>query len=468
YVYDYRGRRVLNYQAAQIAATGQNGTSSATLTSEMFSGGVPVRDYAPSGNYTTYTPGNLSAWSPANTTLAPSVEFIRGSDQGGGVGGVIFSLHNDAPSLYHYDSRGDVIAQTDWNGNLTYQAGYLAFGQHNASGNMNGSLPMFPAAYGAEEWTGTNATTDNLRDNTKEENDLGLVNQGQRYTNLQTDMFLTRDPTGFADGTNPYIYVHQNPYGHFDPEGLWTEEDYQAKDMAANRAYHTQLSLLDSSASDYEAQVAVLSAQRASKLADDAAGIEAIEETAKELGVDAKTLDDRSDDYYNRKATHELAQIGNNVFAMANMVDGEGELAIGKDVLTAGTEKKVAKDAAEDAVKAASDDTVSVAATRGGASGAVESADIAASTPVGRLGAPLGTVTRNEPGAVDGIKYVDHAFDQMQARGLTPSVAKNAIEHGVPSPDPIPGRIRYFDSTNNITVVTEANGTVVTVMTGKR
>jgi len=105
---------------------------------------------------------------------------IRGSDMGGGVGGVIFSLHNDNPSLYHYDSRGDVIAQTDWNGNLTYQAGYLAFGQHNPVGNVNGNLPLFPGAWGAEEWTGTNATTDNLRDNTKEESDLGLVKSGDR------------------------------------------------------------------------------------------------------------------------------------------------------------------------------------------------------------------------------------------------------------------------------------------------
>jgi RHS repeat-associated protein len=220
YAYDYRGRRVLNYQEADIAGTSRNFIRSTTLISEMFSGGVPIRDYTVNGNDTTYSWGNLAAWTPANTTLPPSVEYIRGSDMGGGVGGVIFSLHNDAPSLYHYDSRGDVIAQTDWNGNLTYQAGYLAFGQHNPVGNLNGSQPMFPGAWGAEEWTGANATTDNLRDNTKEENDLGLVNQGQRYTNLQTDMFLTRDPLGFADGTNPQIYVHQNPYGHFDPEGL--------------------------------------------------------------------------------------------------------------------------------------------------------------------------------------------------------------------------------------------------------
>jgi hypothetical protein len=32
--------------------------------------------------------------------------------------------------------------------------------------------------------------------------------------------FLTRDPLGFIAGPNMYCYVHQNPWTHFDPEGL--------------------------------------------------------------------------------------------------------------------------------------------------------------------------------------------------------------------------------------------------------
>lgn len=42
------------------------------------------------------------------------------------------------------------------------------------------------------------------------------------YTDLDTGMrvFLTRDPSGFVDGPNLYTYVKQNPWTHFDPEGL--------------------------------------------------------------------------------------------------------------------------------------------------------------------------------------------------------------------------------------------------------
>jgi RHS repeat-associated protein len=94
--------------------------------------------------------------------------------------------------------------------------------------------------------------------------------------------------------------------------------------------------------------------------------------------------------------------------------------------------------------------------------------EVPASTPVGRLGEPT-QVPRgtNKPGIVAGREYGGHAFDQMQGRGVPPSVVENTIQTGTPSPDPIPGRVRYYDSVNNMTVVTESNGKVVTVITGR-
>jgi RHS repeat-associated protein len=162
---------------------------------------------------------------------------------------------------------------------------------------------MFPGAWGAEEWTGTNATTDNLRDNTKEENDLGLVNQGQRYTNLQTDMFLTRDPLGFADGTNPQIYVHQNPYGHFDAEGLTTEADYVKDESYAESHFDaTEQGLQaeydhDHDAAKFNTAITKARATRDARIDNDRAGIANIEASAKyarEHGLDvtASMLDD--------------------------------------------------------------------------------------------------------------------------------------------------------------------------------
>jgi hypothetical protein len=40
------------------------------------------------------------------------------------------------------------------------------------------------------------------------------------YRDLETGVFLTRDPAGIADGPNVYTYVQQNPWSKFDPDGL--------------------------------------------------------------------------------------------------------------------------------------------------------------------------------------------------------------------------------------------------------
>ena len=41
-----------------------------------------------------------------------------------------------------------------------------------------------------------------------------------RYRDLETGVFLTRDPIGYADGPNIYCYVSCNPITHFDALGL--------------------------------------------------------------------------------------------------------------------------------------------------------------------------------------------------------------------------------------------------------
>ena len=132
------------------------------------------------------------------------MEYIRGSDYGGGIGGILYTLRNGNPSYNHYNSRGDVIAKTDDNSSLTYQAAYEAFGKHSD-------------ALGTQEW-GDNS--DRQQANTKDEDPTGLLNEGFRYRDLETGTFITRDPLGFVDGPNVYTYVVQNPWTKFDPLGL--------------------------------------------------------------------------------------------------------------------------------------------------------------------------------------------------------------------------------------------------------
>jgi filamentous hemagglutinin len=52
--------------------------------------------------------------------------------------------------------------------------------------------------------------------------------------------------------------------------------------------------------------------------------------------------------------------------------------------------------------------------------------------------------------------------------GIVPSVVQNAIETGTPVPGKSPGTVAYYDSANNITVVTSSSsGKVIPVSFGK-
>ena len=150
-------------------------------TSLVFSGGTSVQEY-------TGAPGG-----------APAVEYVRGSDYGGGVGGILYTLRSGTPSYTHENRRGDVVAKTNAAGSLTYQAQYAAFGQQVAT---------------------SGSTQDRQKSNSKDTDPTSLVDEGFRYRDLETGMFITRDPAGFVDGPNLYTYVVQNPWTHFDPEGL--------------------------------------------------------------------------------------------------------------------------------------------------------------------------------------------------------------------------------------------------------
>ena len=165
--YDYRTRRVeLAYNA--------------TVTKAVFSGGTEVREFE---------------------NGLPSVDYVRGSDWGGGVGGILYTERAGVPSFTHYNHRGDVTAKTDATGNITYQATYEAFGKRV---------------------TETGATLDRQKSNTKDEDVPGYANEGFRFRDLETGAFLSKDPAGFVDGPNLYTYVRQNPWTGFDPDGLWT------------------------------------------------------------------------------------------------------------------------------------------------------------------------------------------------------------------------------------------------------
>ncbi|MBK1859941.1 RHS repeat protein, partial [Cerasicoccus arenae] len=180
YAYDYRTRRVLRDESS---AGGE-------AVYVVFSGGTSIQEWQEDGA--------ASGFTPASDDLI--VDYVRGSDYGGGIGGILYTIRdldsggvlNDA-SFNHYNSRGDVVAKMDDAGAIIYQAAYEAFSRH-------GDTPS------SQEW-GTNP--DRQQGNTKDEDPTGLLNEGFRYRDLETGTFITRDPLGFVDGPNLYTYVVQ-------------------------------------------------------------------------------------------------------------------------------------------------------------------------------------------------------------------------------------------------------------------
>lgn len=72
----------------------------------------------------------------------------------------------------------------------------------------------------------------------------------------------------------------------------------------------------------------------------------------------------------------------------------------------------------------------------------------------------------NAPGFVNNRAYTGHAFDQMQGRGIYPSVVENTISSGSKILQSN-GTTRYYDEINDINVILNGDGGVVTSYYGK-
>ncbi len=171
YQHDYRSRRVVRNE----------GSSTRTVT---YAGGTSLQEY---------------------DGATRKVQYVRGSDLGGGVGGILYSApEGDDARYFHYNTRGDVTVKTPASGavsDLDYVASYGVFGD-----------VLFE----------THANEDPQGPNTKEVGGHGIIHEGFRDRKGHT--FYQRDPLGFVDTSNLYAYAANNPRTHFDAHGLTIDE----------------------------------------------------------------------------------------------------------------------------------------------------------------------------------------------------------------------------------------------------
>ncbi|MDX9701463.1 MAG: RHS repeat-associated core domain-containing protein [Candidatus Auribacterota bacterium] len=144
-------------------------------------------------------------------------QYIHGSGLGGDVGSLLFAQKltgsgeetSVETSYYFHNWRGDVVAVTGESGNPLDTYRYSAFGE-------------------VIEQSG--ASDNDILFSSKRYHDATALSYfGARYYDASIGRFISRDPLGYIDGPNGYIYVSNNPINLIDPFGLKREKGFFGK-----------------------------------------------------------------------------------------------------------------------------------------------------------------------------------------------------------------------------------------------
>ncbi|UDQ98816.1 polymorphic toxin-type HINT domain-containing protein [Lentisphaerota bacterium WC36G] len=179
--YDYRMRRTETFE-------------NNTVKHYIYDGGTNIQERSATGSLTK--------------------QLIRGSGMGGGIGSVLYTDSSEDGAddedgeseqrrFFIYNAIGSTVALTNAVSEVMSANCYDAFGKVVAS-------------------LTDGEDTETRKFCTKERSEsIGLDNFGFRYYDYELGRFLTRDPAGYPDGPNNYLYCNNNPVNKIDPLGLW-------------------------------------------------------------------------------------------------------------------------------------------------------------------------------------------------------------------------------------------------------
>jgi RHS repeat-associated protein len=144
------------------------------------------------------------------TTTTKHVTFVRSGGLGGGIGSIVQrrvgtgATATSSAETFHYNPAvGHVLATTASDRSVTSANRYDAWGRR---------LQTF------------GSSTNRRLANTKERDTVGgveLDNHGFRYYDPALGRYISRDPLGYPNGLNNYLYVGNNPINRTDPLGLF-------------------------------------------------------------------------------------------------------------------------------------------------------------------------------------------------------------------------------------------------------
>ena len=120
--------------------------------------------------------------------------------------------HNfEVAEYYTYNAVGSVVANMNQDGYVIRENDFDAYG--NIVREEDLTTDNFPIEFGGSQ--------NDLLFSTKERDfSTGLDYFGFRYYDAVLGKFITRDPSGYPDGPNNYVYCNDNPINCIDPLGL--------------------------------------------------------------------------------------------------------------------------------------------------------------------------------------------------------------------------------------------------------
>jgi RHS repeat-associated protein len=106
-----------------------------------------------------------------------------------------------SPVYYHFDWRGDTVALSDANGNVTARISYSPYGERTVESGTVSTPFCFNGKWGVMTET------------------TGLLCMQARFYSPVIRRFLNEDPSGLGGGINLYAYVRGDPINFVDPTG---------------------------------------------------------------------------------------------------------------------------------------------------------------------------------------------------------------------------------------------------------
>ena len=305
------------------------------------------------------------------------------------------------------------------------------------------------------------------------DDETGLIYFGKRYYDPQIGRWTSQDPAGTIDGPNLYTYVHNNPLARLDHFGLKTVDADCGCTHHDHPGWFNAPSNCCCICGKFEFMGLISAVEGAGHAVLDFAvdSLHDLQTASAYIGAEVFEF-----------GSHETSQM------LVNLERSQAQRMAAIDSWVMGT---LAIDPADAVYQSFRSNTTlglqigsAVAGGYGAIKGVVAVSRLARmpmqATKVLKLGKQLKggngflghrgfelknphyQSLRNKAAIIQNRSYSGHALDQMQNRGLTPSVIEEAIKRGSYSIGKNPGTTAYYDMANDVTVILNAEGRVIT------